>query len=194
MPPLSSVIASPPSDAAAATSRLVEETQKLLEAERAKEETEHKIAQISDILKEFAESESLANAKAQARAKLLTAMSALFPARDTNRGLVLTLPSTRTFQQIGEFGKLLVSTASPMLIEIETYVCERTDNAKNQKAATDAAQALQRELVSRAGIPPEWTVARGFPGVPKGINSGVKRIEQIIISGDFIGGKISGAN
>jgi hypothetical protein len=173
--------------ATAATYQLTEQQQRLSDAQNAKLVEEEKVNKINQLIKSFGAASMRATAQSQARKNLLEATRGLFPTQDTPRGLVVSVPPTRTPQQVGALGKLLASKASPMLIEIETYVSGTKNNFDNQKEAIQAAYDLRNDLVRETGILPEWTVVRGFPGPAKGQNAGTQRIEQIVISGDFIG-------
>jgi hypothetical protein len=171
----------------AATYQMTEEQQKLSNAQHAKELNEEKANKINQIIESFGAASIRATAQRQTRKSLLETITRLFPTQDTSRGLVVSLPPTRTPQQVGALGKLLASKASPMLIEIETYALGAKSNSDNQKEAIQTAYDLRNDLVRETGILPEWTVVRGFPGPVKGQNAGTQKIEQIVISGDFIG-------
>jgi hypothetical protein len=177
-----------------ATSRLDQFRQVLSNTTREKEDIEARLASISDATQEFVVSDRRANLQRKTRAELIAALNGLFPTQDTSRGLILEVPPETTPQQIADLGKLLASKGSPMLIEVETYVVPGPDIATNQKEAIRAAKALQEVLVRGTGIDADWTVVRGFTGLPNRVGSGKQRVQQIVISGDLIGETPSKAN
>jgi hypothetical protein len=160
------------------------EAQLLASAEESFKNAEYWLAIVKGGINADLNSVFVAATQEQQRAQLLSQLHALFPAQETARGLVITIPNRTSVLQLEQLGKILSAVPSPKLIEIESRAFGENPR-KNQATAFQEAHRLEKKILRGTGIDPNSVVARGRPTLPE--KSSKEMLDEVIISGDFMG-------
>ncbi len=162
----------------------------LAAAEEILQRSEHRLATVREVVDADNNSQVEAAVEKRHRAELLADLQALFPVKETVRGLVITIPSKRSARQLAQLGKILSAVPSPKLVEIESRVFGENPR-KNQVAAFRQAHRLKDDILQGSGLDPASVVARGRPTLPEKNSKEMTGLDEIIVSGDFLGNAMS---
>ncbi len=166
-------------------------TQRAAEAEAERERTAATQARVQ-----------LSAAEQQTRSQLIAQLNSLLPARDTPRGIIVTVPDLSfepernalrpsASEQLARIGSVLARHPD-LIVKVEGYADDRGSDKEDTIVSEQHAQAVRQALVGN-GVPPQAASAVGYgksrPVVSNATLGGREenRRVEIVISGSSIG-------